>query len=763
MKNNLPRLLLLTGIFIILLLPLLNLPPYFSPPDWGKSIAFRLIFLALLAGSAAWALLNRSFALRLGPAKPYLLLLLGLVVVFSISSFFAADPNFAFWGNPMRGGGFVNFSLLTLFGCFLFFSLSLKEWNWAWRTALFTAALVSLFAIFQWQGWFSNIFIEKVSRPMSTLGNDIQLGIFLLLFLFPTLGFFISKKGLWMKVLYALLAFLFLVVIGLTGSRGAYMGLGLGLFFFVTLFPFPKLWQSLVAKLTFFFLMLIPAFMLYYANVQFTPETTRDPNSLYVKNPTFASMVDRFSLAQLVQEPRFSAWQVGWEAVKDRPLLGWGMEHFPFAFDRNYDPQLPNIQYIQNSSNSWWDRGHNVLVDIGVQGGFLGLLLYLSLFGALFWGLQKAKNMEGVSSFQIHSLQAAFLAYFGALLFGFDSFTTYLAFFFLVGYSLYIITRGQAAPAPANVPSSPRLTPVNGIAILIFVLAYVFFAWQYTLKPFLANAEVTAAGKYMRDGKPIPSLTHAEKALKYKGSPIEGYIYAKYFDMMREAKEIPGITPFQFAQKGYSLMREAAGFWPYHTRNWIFLGQLANILLERGAQAQALSTEDVETITQAAHDAFKRAAELSPKHQEIYLEWIKTFIVTKDFEGAKLKAEECAAIDPRTGECAWLKGVAEIALGQTKEAEQDFGIAKFKGFDANSSYALSQLAKAYDAIKNYQKLTEIFEQLAEVTKSPQHYATLAALYKELGQYAKARQAALKVLELDPNSKAEVEEFLKTLP
>ncbi len=45
----------LAGFFFILFLSLVNLPPWFSPPDWGKVIIFRIIasflifvFLSLL-------------------------------------------------------------------------------------------------------------------------------------------------------------------------------------------------------------------------------------------------------------------------------------------------------------------------------------------------------------------------------------------------------------------------------------------------------------------------------------------------------------------------------------------------------------------------------------------------------------------------------------------------------------------------------------------------------------------------------------------
>jgi len=49
----------LIGFFLILALPLLNLPPWFSPPDWGKTIVFKII-LAILIFVFLWQVLSKK-------------------------------------------------------------------------------------------------------------------------------------------------------------------------------------------------------------------------------------------------------------------------------------------------------------------------------------------------------------------------------------------------------------------------------------------------------------------------------------------------------------------------------------------------------------------------------------------------------------------------------------------------------------------------------------------------------------------------------
>jgi Flp pilus assembly protein TadD len=58
----------------------------------------------------------------------------------------------------------------------------------------------------------------------------------------------------------------------------------------------------------------------------------------------------------------------------------------------------------------------------------------------------------------------------------------------------------------------------------------------------------------------------------------------------------------------------------------------------------------------------------------------------------------------------------------------------------------------------------VFEKLIAINQNnPQYRSSLAYFYRQTGQYEKARIQALKVLELSPESKPNVDAFLKTLP
>ena len=75
-----------------------------------------------------------------------------------------------------------------------------------------------------------------------------------------------------------------------------------------------------------------------------------------------------------------------------------------------------------------------------------------------------------------------------------------------------------------------------------------------------------------------------------------------------------------------------------------------------------------------------------------------------------------------------------------------------------------QLAKVYTDTKNYQELIGVYNELIKLEpSSPQYHFSLAIAYKEISDFKNAKTEALKALELSPQSKEIIEEFLKNLP
>jgi len=107
--------------------------------------------------------------------------------------------------------------------------------------------------------------------------------------------------------------------------------------------------------------------------------------------------------------------------------------------------------------------------------------------------------------------------------------------------------------------------------------------------------------------------------------------------------------------------------------------------------------------------------------------------------------------------------LSNIYLGEEEMAKEDMEIAKEKGYQIDSEISLLELAKAYLKREKYQELIKIYQKLIAIKpENPKYYIALAVFYKETGQIEEAKKEALKILELFPEYKEEVEEFLKTL-
>ncbi len=112
--------------------------------------------------------------------------------------------------------------------------------------------------------------------------------------------------------------------------------------------------------------------------------------------------------------PRIICWKLGIRGIADRPLMGWGQENFSYGFAQYYDPAI-----LLSSGYSWYDRAHNVLIDLGFSAGVLGVLAYSFIWVSLVGRLRISNAL--VNRLDRGLLGAIFVAYFFFNIFNFDS------------------------------------------------------------------------------------------------------------------------------------------------------------------------------------------------------------------------------------------------------------------------------------------------------------------------------------------------------
>jgi len=749
----------LTGFYIILVLPLIALPHLFSPPNWGKTIIFRSIFSILLF-LFVYQLLHKKARINLLEIKnnKVIYILLAIFLFYFLATIFSTDIGFSLWGSPYRGGGFVNFTFYILFAISSFFIIKDYDWNKLWNCSIFTGVLVSLFAIVQYFGLFNKTLVAYESRPPSTVGNPIILGIYLILLIFITLSFAIKETKLSKKIFYWCIVLLFLYVILITGSRSAYLGLLIGGIFFALFYPKKLPFLKISVIITLFLII----FTVYYVN-----NTTEFPQFLQ-NSKIFQSISSRLSIEAFLKDPRFSAWQISFLALKEKPILGWGPENFSIGFDKYYDPSFP---YISAKLENWWDRAHNFLLDIGVTTGIPSLIIYLSLFGILLWQLQKigrSKKIEEVNAnrtLMAHGIQATLIAYFVANFFFFDAFPTYLIFFLLVGYSMHIIyynaqdeTQIYTETRRTDHKTAQKKNSWKPVSIFVLFSVLVLFLWQYNILPLQVNAQINKSID-LAENKNCEKAFLIMDVLLLKHSFLDSYVRSYYINEIKKCADYYPEKNLEYAKKGVDVLQEAVKIRPLYSRFWMFLGSFTTVK----ANAEE-DTSTKENLIKEANLYFEKALKLAPNHHEILVEQAKTNIVTKNYLEMKKISKECISKEESLGECYWMKALSEIYLRDLNSAVIDINLASEKGFGTTSVLSLHQLVSAYAAIEQYNELAAAYEKLIILRPDvAQYHSSLAFTYLKLKQYDKARTEALKFLELMPEAKEEVNAFLKMLP
>src|SRR3989338_8208212 len=721
---------------IILFLPIILLPPDFQPSDFSRAILFRLIMTALVVFVGFKFLSKKEISISLPKKKNLaflpLLALFGFLLTLVISTVFSENIKLSIFGVPTRTGGLLNLFFILMFPVFAALFVKKARWDKLLKINLAVGALAAAFAIVQFFNIFKNLFISfEGGRTPSFLGNSTFLAIYLLFLSFSCLVFLIQEKNTKKKILYAGLLALFLFTIFITAARATYLGFTVGLIFFLLFYPNKMRGVKIITSSFLVFVILIVGLF------NFFPQIAQ-------QNSLLAVAANRLSISSIATDlagNRFAAWQITLKAIQERPILGWGLENFYVGFEKYYDPALSNIQGL------WWDRPHNIFLDIFATSGIFALIFYIAFWALLLWGLQKYKKQQGDSNnaYVAHGIQAMFIGYFTALFFNFDSFATYITAFFFAGYSLYLLSEQEEKTA--ILPPKTALFQSKPV-IISFLAILTVFVWFWHIKPFYINGKISHIALLSNSQKCARALALADGENWQKAGILKSYAALKYSDLVKKcAQDEAGA---EYSKKALDLLRVGAVHQPEFTRTWLFMGSFTNVL----AAAEKNPAEQ-EKILKEARGYFEKALTLSPKRAEIMVEQQKNYLLAKDYAAMQKLGENCIATDPKQYGCYWYLGIAQIFLG-----DQVNGKKNIKLTGRIVSYL--QLGVAYMSQKNYADAADAYyELLKQFPDNASYHATLAFLYKQNGNYKEAAREAVAVFKLQPENE-ETMKFIKSL-
>ena len=359
------------------------------------------------------------------------------IIILALAVIFSQSPYRSFWGSYSRKMGYLTWLHFFVFFLILFFNLkNNKQIKRIFHAILLASIVVIIYGLCQFLGFDFVNWYEPASvtfRIFSTIGQPNFLGSWLLLiipiivwFLIRTSEKFKKDKSTKQQIKGALIVSLFLCAVfslALTQSRGAWIGFFFAFFFFSIIYNFLQKQKRLSLLLT-ILLVIIIIFTVY---MNFNPLFPKSNDSFLVSRFKSLTSLRNSTTGQV----RINSWETAIDLIKQKPILGYGIETQSLNYVKYYEPESALTERI----NTYPDRAHNDFLDTLLVSGILGLVSYLFLIASVFYfGLKNV--FKNKSQLTILVLLTGLIGYLISLQFSFHVIPTAIYFW---GYMAIIL------------------------------------------------------------------------------------------------------------------------------------------------------------------------------------------------------------------------------------------------------------------------------------------------------------------------------------
>jgi O-antigen ligase len=720
-------------LYALLLTPLWVWSIFVFPFITSKILYFRILVELALAVYIPLALLYPEIRPRSNWITKAVWIYLGVVF---LTSLFGVDFYRSFWGTIERGEG-----IITLLHFILYFTMlsavftDRKQWRRYLLFAVTATLLAALYGLAQLLN-FSGVIPAGTTRVSGTIGNAaffaavMIFGIALCLVLLEEAT---SQKS---RIYLGLVLVFEVGMLYQSQTRGAILAAFFAFMIYLLFSVFHS--ESKKAKIaSLVFLVLLVGFgVLVYQN----------RSSSWVRANSTLQRLSTISPHDITTESRLDTWGASWKAFKDRFLTGYGYENYNVAFNKYFPARI----YKDQGSQIWFDRAHNVFFDVAVTSGIFGLFAYLGIFAAAFFVLWKLfRKLPPALGWKIPVITGvALLAYFLQNLFVFDTQATYLMFFLVLAYVVFL--KNQFFPAV----SPPRQSYPPGIflsAILVGLL--VFVAYFVNIKPGRANYQALQGIKLSKIGTYNKVTSAFAKALSF-GTYMDQEIRQKMVDYSLEAianGQISSQEQFQIYQYLISELEKSIKESPRDVKNYLYL---MNVLNRLAGNQQ--TTDRILALGE-------KALALSPSRAQIYFELGQAYFFKRDFASGLKQFQKAVELNPETREAHFQYLLAGIVAHDPELAarEQELIIKQLSYKFGVKDYLA--LASAYHQAVQKDKVIETYlEALKLEPGSFQIHGGLAEAYGEVCDLKNAQSQVDEAVRINPSFTLSGVEFMRQI-
>jgi O-antigen ligase len=476
-------------IYIIPIIPLLFIDGFFYPFVFSRTLFFRLVIL-LLASLSSFLFFKNLLKYKFKFDLLYLLFSLFLLVL-TISSIFGLDFYKSLLSTFERMEGLVYWYCLFLFLVYLKLFLYKKEhWVYFWRINIFVSFLVFIYGLIQKYSILP-LFHSGLDRVESTLGNAAFLGSYALLILGISVFLFFFDKYWKYRYLYLFSAFLNLALILWSGTRSSLLALIIGLV--LSAIFFAKKTQKIIFGFLLSILITLAAFFVFDSN-------------LFNIKPYFVDKINAIVVSDASIYNRIFVWQNSLKEFENVNIIfGVGLENFDVFFNRFYTPDI---------NEDWFDRSHNIFLDVLVTSGILGLLIYLSIILVLLRKIWQYKDNNYIAFLVLFFL---IIAYSINNFFVFDTINTAFIFVSILAFVSFLISQD-------NLYIDQKLNKkIANIILVLLSLVLICCLYFFIYHPFYINKKLYKGFSHISVNKELAYSSFSD-ALRYKFASNEGAI-----------------------------------------------------------------------------------------------------------------------------------------------------------------------------------------------------------------------------------------------
>ncbi|MEI7451748.1 MAG: O-antigen ligase family protein [Candidatus Falkowbacteria bacterium] len=472
------------GSFICFLLVFSNL---LFPFITSKQLIFNILMEVLLV---VWVVFIVKFpAYR--PKKSYLTY--GILAYFAamlLSCFLGVDFNLSFWGNAERSLGFFHLVHFLIFYLIAITALRTKK---DWTTLINVFLVTTILLVLNTPG----------KGPASTLGNTAYMAGIMIFGVFFALWQLLQSKNIGWRLAYAAVLVLNFIGFWRADISGAQAGMFVGLVTFAALYIFlsdnkrNKIIGGSILGAGILLIVLLFTFR----------------SSALIANSPLGEKLDGFSMNNITLNTRLLSWKSAALDFPSHPLFGVGHGAYSTIFDKHFDPHFYDF-----TSESYFDRAHNNIVEIASTMGIVGLLAYLSILVAAGYYLILSLKQKKMSVMEFSLVSGLIVAYFVQNLALFDSMVTFVSIFSTLGLVYYFYNHDGVAVDVVEMEKT-EISPEREMAwLVVFGLVMMLFIYNLNIKGLMMySGVIDAYSKFSSGDMANVILTH-EAAIK-NGTP----------------------------------------------------------------------------------------------------------------------------------------------------------------------------------------------------------------------------------------------------